>query len=404
MNKLYISQINIIRFAAAVWIVVFHQSGPTALLGQVLSKAPDFIFNIVRTGYVGVNIFFLISGFVLSYNYIENADSLKKRSFFVARFARIYPVYLLGWLVAAPFVVRNAFTSGDLSSQPGKIMIDGLSSLLLLHAWLPNSALSWNAPSWAISCEFFFYLSFPFFAILVNKLKPSKLLLGIIAMWLLSLLVPSITALVSLDWIGRLPARGMPFNQFVNLPATELPMGLWPQLIKFNPILRLPEFLIGIMLGRLFLLRRDFAVRIPRAVVYGSLFLGGLSLIVVFCGIMSRIIYYPIFHNGFLSIFIAIMLYGVASDNGFFKKLLEAPFLVRLGDLSYALFVLHYPVYSWMYWLDTHSVNLTKTNPFLHFFLYLAVTITLSTLTFYLIEEPSRKFIRRTLQSETVNS
>src|SRR5580692_11516200 len=93
------------RFFLAIWVVVFHQ--PFLRGFAWMSQFPEPIPSLIDTGYVAVGVFFVLSGFVLSYSYplhqVWPAGFWKQ--FAVARFARIYPAYCVGLLLSAPWVV-----------------------------------------------------------------------------------------------------------------------------------------------------------------------------------------------------------------------------------------------------------------------------------------------------------
>ena len=88
---------------------------------DALMDLPGGIRNIIRTGYVSVSLFFVLSGFILAYTYHAGREdaSLDRRSFWVARVARIYPVYLVGLLLAAPFVFWTHFNGDRLTLLRG---------------------------------------------------------------------------------------------------------------------------------------------------------------------------------------------------------------------------------------------------------------------------------------------
>ncbi len=103
-------------------------------------------------GYIGVMFFFTLSGFVLAW---AIRPGVSKRSFYQARFARIYPLYLATWLAA----VAASFVLGDDKSWIGIVL-----SLILLQAWVPVPEIygAGNSPGWSLSVEAFFYALFPF--------------------------------------------------------------------------------------------------------------------------------------------------------------------------------------------------------------------------------------------------
>src|SRR5579862_5200160 len=138
-NKQQLSPLTGIRFYLALWVVVFHQAYANMFLGQLLPRLPEFAVSILRTGYVAVDVFFVLSGFVLSYNYsLEKSWTFSQFvRFGIARFARIYPAYCVGLLLVLPFV--GASLLNDLS--PSSVVTQLLAAILnltLLQSWVPR--------------------------------------------------------------------------------------------------------------------------------------------------------------------------------------------------------------------------------------------------------------------------
>ena len=69
--------------------------------------------NIFYEGYIGVSFFFILSGFVLAYNYFDGltGNTISVKSFYVNRFARIYPLYIATFIVAIPLLYKSIFLS-----------------------------------------------------------------------------------------------------------------------------------------------------------------------------------------------------------------------------------------------------------------------------------------------------
>ena len=154
-----------VRFFAAVDVVILHTRLPTALIEHGYHALGTFFLN----GSLAVALFFLLSGFILSYTY---QGQLQKpsgfRRFWEARFARIWPVYAASLL----------FTSAVSLSFPKPSWI--LPTLLMVQAWDPvHYAMwgAWNFVCWTISAEAFFYLCFPWIQILIERLTTRRLLL-----------------------------------------------------------------------------------------------------------------------------------------------------------------------------------------------------------------------------------
>ena len=152
-----------LRFAAALWVVGFHY-------WPALTAAP--MPGVVAKGYLGVELFFVLSGFILSHVYLTSfgEGGFRYGRFLWARLARIYPVHLatlvgLGGLAAAAAYagLRSGGQAIVWSSLPGH--------LTLTQAWGLAPHGGWNHPSWSISAEWFAYLAFPLFAWPAWKLR-----------------------------------------------------------------------------------------------------------------------------------------------------------------------------------------------------------------------------------------
>jgi peptidoglycan/LPS O-acetylase OafA/YrhL len=142
-----------LRFIAAALVVVIHAS-------YLLEH--DAIAEAMQRGGVGVGFFFILSGFVLTWT-ARPSDRL--RSFYRRRFARVYPSHLLTWaimLLLLPFVFDRT-----------QSMFATLATLLLVQAWVPDDAVYFgsNGVAWSLSCEAFFYAVFPF---MLPRLRPLR--------------------------------------------------------------------------------------------------------------------------------------------------------------------------------------------------------------------------------------
>ena len=142
-----------IRGIAALWVLFLHfGSELSVLITQVDKLKPIF-----SKGHVGVDLFFILSGFIITsvYSSVENWEAEKVKSFIRKRFARVYPVHLFTLLILAGLVLLSKLMgksiSGDYSVQ------EFWYNVFMLQGF-PISAASWNYPSWSVSAEFFGYL------------------------------------------------------------------------------------------------------------------------------------------------------------------------------------------------------------------------------------------------------
>ncbi|HLI64905.1 MAG TPA: acyltransferase [Caulobacteraceae bacterium] len=150
-----INPLTSLRFFAAMWVVLFHY-WPN--LGAALPP-------IVAKGYLGVELFFVLSGFILCHVYLDSfADGgFRYGSFLWARLARVYPLHL-ATLVGVGALALAALAAGRVI-DPNILSWPSLpANLLLVQAWGFAPQAGWNHPSWSISAEWFAYLSFPLFA------------------------------------------------------------------------------------------------------------------------------------------------------------------------------------------------------------------------------------------------
>jgi peptidoglycan/LPS O-acetylase OafA/YrhL len=152
-----------LRFFAAMWVVLYHY-WPN--LNAAATPA------LVAKGYLGVELFFTLSGFILCHVYLDAVANggFRYGSFLWARMARVYPLHLatlvgIGLMAFAALAIGHPVDANVLSwpSLPA--------NLLLVHAWGLAPAAGWNHPSWSISAEWFAYLTFPAFAWAALKLR-----------------------------------------------------------------------------------------------------------------------------------------------------------------------------------------------------------------------------------------
>lgn len=152
-----------LRFMAALWVALYT-FWPNLDVG--------FLPNLAAKGYLGVELFFVLSGFILSHVYLH-AFAEKRfsyRSFLWARIARVYPLHVFALL--GVMALGLAAVAVGLSIDASILSWKSLPAhLLMLHAWGFAGEAGWNHPSWSISAEWFAYLAFPLFALAAWPLR-----------------------------------------------------------------------------------------------------------------------------------------------------------------------------------------------------------------------------------------
>jgi peptidoglycan/LPS O-acetylase OafA/YrhL len=144
----------------AAWLVVFYH-----FKYFLFPHIPSLYFNIIAHGYLAVDFFFILSGFILTYVYHKNINDTSYIKFLLKRIARIYPLhfFMLILYLCVPIVILLLSTSTNQFSDLGyKYSLYAFARhLFLMNAWWPGP-LTWNGPAWSISVEWFCYLFFPF--------------------------------------------------------------------------------------------------------------------------------------------------------------------------------------------------------------------------------------------------
>ncbi len=165
-----------LRAVAAVWVVLFHYRDDLLALVPALAPLDTFM----RAGYLGVDLFFPLSGFVLAYTYADRLGSFScqgSRDFIRNRFARVWPVHVLtlNLDLAIAALVGTLGVGVDGHRRTPQAYVENLA---MVHTWF-NDRPSFNAPAWSISSEWFAYLLAPLLfvaAVRVRRAGPALLL------------------------------------------------------------------------------------------------------------------------------------------------------------------------------------------------------------------------------------
>ena len=158
-----------LRGIAALIVVGYHlRFGADDLL------AAEEATRLFERGYLWVDLFFILSGFVLCYVYEpKGLPTISHVSrFYRARLARVWPLHALTLAVLVTFSLATIYYA-RMTASPGSAYESDWSALLgnilLVHAWGIFSQSSWNIPAWSISAEVFAYLWFPAFLLMFRN-------------------------------------------------------------------------------------------------------------------------------------------------------------------------------------------------------------------------------------------
>lgn len=353
-----------LRFWAALGILLFHYGG------AFTAGLPAWVERLRTGGHVWVGLFYVLSGFVLAYANPRPLDASGQRAFWTARFARLYPAYLLAFALYAPFALERWEGSGAAGIAKGAVV--ALACLTLTQAWLPPIARIWNPPGWSTSVVASFYLAFPRLLRVLAPRSRTALWVVAAAAWGASLGLPLLYVTIAPDGAGA------------EILARE---PRWLEALKFHPLARAGEFVAGVALG---LLVRTRGVRLGRA--------GGPAALAALAAGAALLAWgdapYVFLHNGLIVPLFAIVVLGLASDaRSVLARLLGSRLGRDLGDASFALYALQDPL--WRTARALHGDPAPASAAFTAGFVVLAVVIAVAVSRG--LERPARRWLRRWL-------
>ena len=324
---------------------------------------------------------FVLSGFVLTYNY--QGKNITLRTFYLARFARVWPATACSILLVLLFLPRNIYLpSSDFVIPPGFLLF---LSFLGLQAWIPIPSVffSFNAVVWSISVELFFYFCYPFF----KRIESSHLCFILI-----------VNLLLCISFALFTPVLGL-----INFSSASLNIPVWEGFAYINPLFRLPEFLLGIFACNFFLSMRyqsivgcynpkcikistQFAGLMAILSFISFLYLGFKGLNLPFDPSISRVF------NTWPQCF-CFSLVLVASCQGPLVQLLSCPILVFFGELSFGVYLYHQPLILRAAQADGLLFAGIQILP-ASFLPLMLVTLLVSAASFYFVERPVSHIIK----------
>ncbi|HQF53839.1 MAG TPA: acyltransferase [Fibrobacteria bacterium] len=355
-----------LRFLPAAWVVLHHYGealGSDGPIGRVLAR-----------GATGVSLFFVLSGFILAINY--PSGKLIVRSFLAARVARIYPVYLFGLVLSLPLFFHGLLYRMSFFDACRETIHQLALCLLLVQAWFPDRATLLNPASWSLSAEMFFYLAF----VPALLWRPTSRLLD--RTWISVPILWGLGLALTLAWVLLHPGIQ---------PSAWLTGDLaWSaHFLSFHPLMRVPEFLLGVALGRWHL--SGGRVAHPGALAaFGFMVSTGMIL-------LGGDMWAVFLHNTLAALPYGLLILGLAQCRGKAINRLERPTLILLGESSYALYILHMPIHDWMrYASGKFGIGTSSPGWFMAYF---AISVLASIAAFRWIESPSRRRIRGWIDS-----
>lgn len=343
------------RFIAAAMVVVAHSAGAFGL-------PKDLGFSEHLAGGQAVSFFFVLSGFILTYAYPELPTAADRGRFLLARFARLWPAHV------ACTVALFALTGWPEWTWPNLGI--ALAQLTMTHAWLPLHGVnvSWNLPSWSISTEFFFYLSF---VVLIRRWEQTWLRKLVVSLTLLA-------AMLLLCWLD-------PFGD-------GSPRRAECRFVYVHPFARLFEFTLGMTAS---LGWRRLSSRVHPGRVFGT---AAEMAAVALVALNYRTIAAQLpwlgkrvwFQQAESCFSFAILITVFAAEWGWLSRVLSLPTFTLLGEISYGVYLLHFPLLAAV---GLHAEQIARFPTWMSYGAFWLVLLLACLLLWLVYERPARSFL-----------
>ena len=361
-----------LRIVAAVWVVLFHFR---PMLSDVSPDFRESLSPVLNCGAQGVDLFFILSGFVLAWNYLDRmGKSWSTREtvhFLWLRLARVWPVYLVTLHLAAVWVILTLHVGHVQSPDVAKLTaISYVRQVLLMQLWFEPffDGTSWDGPAWSISAEWLAYLLFGLLVLVIFRMK----------------LATRARTLMLLAFVAQLP----PVVLLLTSGFFYTPWSWLPRIVT--------QFTAG-ALACAAVRRLELSDRARRVVGYISLL-----LIVAMVSMVYLLDAYPISGvldgGGVVDMLFVPLVITLAIGMGSLPRLLSTRVMVYGGQISFCLYMVHELVHTAWTWAVVefqltpwHSDSPWKWNVIG----LIAIAVVFSSLMYHFIEEPARRWMRR---------
>lgn len=345
-------------------LVYFYTEGPPEL-----KYVQEHYFHY---GYLGVNFFFILSGFVLAYTYFSKIaeEDFSVKDFMLKRVFRIVPLHYLTMLIVIPLVIQTATTHGVFDLHDAKqFTIRLVAHITLLQSFIPAIPyyFSFNNPSWSISAEMFFYILFP--AIIAYILKKGLLksyrnyLIGLVIVFIL---MTTIKNFHDLHW-----------------------------LFYINPVIRIFDFMFGIFIFCFYgVIKNSGIITATKASI---LQVTSVLLFAVFILCIEKV-YHVYSYSLYFYVPMSLVVFSFAFEEGILSKLTASKPMVILGEASFSFYLTQDLVSRYMNW-NGNRVQLVATyfnnNYVLYACLQLMLAIVVALIVHKVFEMPANNYLKR---------
>jgi peptidoglycan/LPS O-acetylase OafA/YrhL len=393
-----------LRFLAAFSVLLAHGLSATLTNNEPPNGA---VLWLMEASGFGMTLFFVLSGFVIHYNYAGLVTDGRWRgvaAFFWARFARLYPLFLLMMFVYVLVSQRHvAYWTG----RPEEInaIFQALPYFLLsIQSWiyklinggaLIDAIRGGSPPTWSISTEWFFYLAYPLVAWLILRARAPAIVLLVVGIWCV-LWTSFSTGLY--DYSPQIDAWAVGhFGPIAGVQNHEDSFVRW--LLYVSPYLRIGEFVLGAMTAQLYIVLQRHDVTRGENTLGGAMFWAAvLSVLLVtyleYSPDVPMTIFRKMSTNFALAPSVALLVFCAARYQSAASRLLTSRPAIALGEASYSIYLVHSIVLISAVKLTGSAVHGTAYNV-LKLIVLIAIVVAISLLLYAYYEAPARRWLRR---------
>lgn len=359
-----------LRIIAALWVVLFHFR---PMLTDVSPEFRENLAPVLNCGAQGVDLFFILSGFVLTWNYLDRMggewSTRATVHFLWLRLARVWPVYLLTMHLAALIVILSLHVGHvPLPEVRDLTAISYVRQVLLVQLWFEPffDNTSWDGPAWSISAEWLAYLLFGLIVLVILRLERTTRARSLMVLSFAACLPPVVLLLAS--------------GYFYT------PWSWLPRIVT--------QFIAG-ALACAAVRRLRLSTRARHVAGYVSLL-----LVVAMVGILYWFDAHPISgvvdSGGVVDVLFVPLVITLAIGLGSLPWVLSTRLMVYGGEISFCLYMVHELVHTTWGWAVLQFELTPQDNPWRWNVIGLIViALLLSSLMYHFVEEPARRWMRR---------
>ncbi|CAE6923236.1 hypothetical protein R69608_04216 [Paraburkholderia nemoris] len=391
-NRPSIDALTSLRGVAALLVVVHHM-GLLMLPLRGTSVEPA----LAKFGVLGMTTFFVLSGFVIHYNYSDRLAAERERgviAFLFARFARLYPLYL-------PVILVNYLANLTRAAYHGKQLAANVYSASLpvylagMQSWFYSTFNGFNLSisqelannSWSISVEFFLYLLFIPLA-LYGGFKRHSLWRGVLL---------ALAAMVCRTVFIRMASTDEVVNGISQIWGTAQGVDPTHWLVYYSPYGRVFEFLAGVGIAEIWLSRGGHAESGPARLV--ARLTGAIAILYIGASLLDGSLFdAPRLFGGYrlysgYAIAVPAAIYAICRSRNWLGKLACTAPLMFIGEISYSLYLLHGNLFPFFMVKSGGDLSAQVPEMIWKSAAFLAVLLAVAWLAYRFLEMPARRWV-----------